>query len=274
MKSVHYSNCHTSIRVHGKESLYGRTTFLSTGLECSASLLVNVRTFRIKKARWEIYRGPVGPLTREIEGLAGVEAYLGSGNALRQAVLETCGERALSLISETVRGFIQAETFVYTERGYKDAGSYDDFWEKMYQGTCRYYSNLGRAARRWADHVGDQERFSTLFNRFKNVSASSGGQACEATASLSDSFHEVGLNLTLDKSLGTVTSIRCGLLRAPDPVCFEAGPLAENLLGKKITQMSKKEIASALGGGQGCVHIIDICSDTAAVLQDMIGAVG
>ncbi len=270
MKSIHNSHWHTSVHVHGRDSLYGRTVFLSTGLECAASLRVSTGTFHIEKARWEIYRGPDGPLSREIDGLTGVEAYLGSGNALRQSVLGEYGEKALSLFSETVRGIIQAETFVFTERGYEDAKSYDEYWEKMYLNTCRYYSNLDRTSRRWEEHVAEQKRYNNLFNRFKSVSVAEDNHTFFASASLSDSFHEVGLNLTLDKDDETVTLIYCGLLRAPDPVCFEAGEFAQNLFGRRLTAMSKKEIATALAGGQGCVHIIDICHDVATVLRDML----
>lgn len=269
MKSIHHSHWHTSVHIHGADSLYGRTAFLSTELECAANLRVNISTFHIEKARWEVYRSPEGPLSRDITALAGVEAYLGSGNALRQAVLNDCGEKALSLISETVRGIIQAETFVFKERGYQDAKSYDEYWERMYTNTCRYYSNLDRISRRWEDHVSAQKRFNNLFNRFKGISVAEGGGVYSADASLSDSFHEVGISLTLEKESGTVTASDCRLLRAPDPVCFESGDFGQNLLGQKLASMSKKDIAGALAGSQGCVHIIDLCSDLAAVLRDL-----
>lgn len=269
MKSIHHSHWHTSVHVHGAGSLYARTAFLSTELECATILRVNINTFHIEKARWEVYRGPGGPLSADIGGLTGVEAYLGSGNALRQAVLKDCGEKALPLISETVRGIIQAETFIFLERGYRDAKSYDDYWEKMYINTCRYYSNLDRISRRWEDHVSDQNRFNNLFNRFKGISVAEGDGVYSASASLSDSFHEVGVNLTVDKSMGAVTAVNCRLLRAPDPVCFEAGEFGQNLLGQKLPAMSKKEVAGALAGSQGCIHIIDLCSDLAAVLRDL-----
>lgn len=270
MKSIHHSHWHTSVHIHGAGSMFGRTAFLSTELECAASLRVNIRSFHIEKARWEVYRGPGGPLSRDIPELAGVEAYLGSGNSLRQAVLKDCGGKALSLISETVRGIIQAETFVYRERGYQDAKSYDDYWEKMYIDTCRYYSNLDRISRRWEDHVSSQKRCNNLFNRFKGISVAEDGDMYSAAASLSDSFHEVGINLALEKESGAVTAVDCRLLRAPDPVCFESGCFGQNLLGQKLPSMSKKEIAGALTGSQGCVHIIDLCSDLAAILRDLL----
>ncbi|MFZ5634485.1 MAG: DUF2889 domain-containing protein [Bacillota bacterium] len=267
MKSIHHSHWHTSVDIHGPESLYGRTVFLSTDIECAACLRVNIKTFQVEKARWEIYRGPDGPQSKDIDGLKGVEAYLGSGEALRRA-MKDFGARALSLASETVRGIVQAETFTYRERGFIDAKSYDDFWEKMYLNTCRYYSNLNRITRRWENHVSAQKRFNNLFNRFKGVSVSEGSDIYFADASLSDSFHEVGVSITLDKGRGTVTAIDCRLLRGPDQVCIEAGDFAQNLLGQKLTAMSKKEIAGALAGGQGCVHMIDLCHDVGTVMQE------
>lgn len=270
MKSVRHCHWHTSVHIHGEKSLLARTAHLSTDLECAAALRVNAGTFVIEKARWEIYRGPGGPLSVDIGGLAGVEAYLGSGSGLRQAVLKDFGEKALSLVSEAVRGIIQAETFLYRERGFPDAKSYDEYWEKMYVNTCRYYSNLGRILRRWEDHVSGQNRFNNLFNRFKSVSVAGNNDIYRACASLSDSFHEVGLDLTLEKKTGTVTSVHCSLLRAPDPVCTESVDFVKNLLGRELATMSKKEIAAALAGTQGCVHVIDICNDVAAVSRDLL----
>ncbi|MCL6476873.1 MAG: DUF2889 domain-containing protein [Peptococcaceae bacterium] len=269
MKSIHHSHWHTSVDIHGPESLYGRTIFLSTNIECAACLQVNIKTFRVEKAKWEIYRGPDGPLSQDIGELEGVEAYIGSGEALRRA-MKDFGARALSLASETVRGIIQAETFTFRERGFTDIKSYDKFWEKMYLNSCRYYSNLNRVTCQWETHVSVHKRTNNLFNRFKGVSVSEGSDIYYADASLTDSFHEVGVGVTLDKDHGTVTTVDCRLLRAPDRVCFEAGAFAQNLLGLKLTSMSKKEIAGALAGNQGCVHMIDLCSDLAAVLRDLL----
>ncbi len=268
MKSIHHSHFYTSVDISGSGNLHGRTVFLSAAMECAASLLVDIRSFKIEKARWETYRGPDGPLFRDIDGLTGVEAYLGSGNALRHAVLENCGEKALDLISETVRGIIQAETFLYRERGYPDAKSYDHHWERMYLNTCRYYSSLDRVSRRWEEHVAVQKRFNNLFNRFKSISVADGEGSYHADAGLSDSFHQVGVNAILDKKTGAVTDVYCRLLRAPDPVCFEAGGFAQNLLGLPLAAMSKREIAATLEKNRGCVHMIDICSDLASVLKE------
>lgn len=271
MKSIHHSHWHTAVSVTGPDTLSARTSFLSTGIECAAELTVDIGTFRIQKALWEIYRGPDGALSCEIDGLKEVEAYFRSGESLREAVLRKYGPKAHSLFSETVRGIIQAETFLTGERGYESPESYDQYWSNMYINSCRYYSNLDRVTSRWSDHISGQERFNNcLYNKFKAVSVSDRGDTYHAVSSLSDSFHEAGINITLDKNTGAVLTADCRLLRAPDAVCFESGCFSQKLEGAKPGSLSKKDVANLLGGGQGCVHIIDLCHDVFTVLGQLL----
>ncbi|MCL4439396.1 MAG: DUF2889 domain-containing protein [Firmicutes bacterium] len=274
MRSLRHRHWHTSVRISGPENITCVTTLLSTARECSASLLVNKKTFCIEMARWEVYRGPGGPVSMNIEDLAGVEAYLGSGAALRRS-LSGCGAaEALPLLAESVRGIIQAETFLFRERGFKDSQSYDEYWKTMYANSCRYYSNLDRVTTRWEEHIGGQERFGTLYNKFKAVSVSEDGGILHAEASMSDSFHEVGIDARLDKKIGTLTTAHCRLLRGPDQVCFETAEFSSNLLGKRLAGLTKKEVAAALAGNNGCVHIIDTWHDLALVLGEIYQEIG
>lgn len=266
---MHHSHWHTAVNIAGPKTISARTCFLSTGIECAATLTADISTFRIQRALWEIYRRPGGASSAEIGRLKGVEAYFRSGELLRDALLKEYGQKAHSLFSETVRGIIQSETFLIGERGYESAESYDRYWNNMYINSCRYYSNLDRVTSHWSDHISGQERFNgCLYNKFKAVSVSDCGDTYHAGASLSDSFHEVGMNLTLDKQTGTVLSADCRLLRAPDAVCFESGGCSQKLLGVKPGSLSKRNVAELLGGGQGCVHIIDLCHDVFTVLGD------
>ncbi|MFZ5650695.1 MAG: DUF2889 domain-containing protein [Bacillota bacterium] len=264
---MHHSHWHTAVNIAGPETLSARTCFLSSGIECAATLTTDIGTFSIQRALWEVYRGPDGASCAEIDGLKGVEAYFRSGELLRDAVLKKYGQKAHSLVSEAVRGIIQAETFLTCERGYESAESYDRYWSNMYINTCRYYSNLDRVTSRWSDHISGQERFNgSLYNKFKAVSVSDCGDTYHVGASLSDSFHEVGMNITLDKYTRAVLSANCRLLRAPDAVCFESGGYSQKLVGVKPGSLSKRDVAGLLGGGQGCVHIIDLCHDVFTVL--------
>jgi hypothetical protein len=198
-----------------------------------------------------------------------VEAYLGSGPALRGALSGSGADKALPLITESVRGIIQAETFLFRERGHEDSRSYDNYWNAMYADSCRYYSNLHRISVQWEQHIGDQARYGTLYNKFKTVAVFEEEDRLQAAASMSDSFHEVGIGAGLDKHTGALATAHCRLLRGPDPVCFEAADFSHNLLGKKLGGMTKKELSGYLAGGQGCIHIIDTWHDLALVLGDL-----
>lgn len=270
MKSIYHSHWHTAVNVTGAQTITGKTSFLSTGLECAATLTVDTSTFRIQQAHWEIHRGPQGALRSDIDGLKGVEAYFGSGESLRGEVLNIYGPNAHYLFSEAVRGIIQSETFLVRERGYESEESYDQFWTEMYKNSCRYYSNLDRVSVRWAEHISGQDRFNgCLYNKFKAVSVLDCGEEYHTVSSLSDSFHEVGLNIKLGKKTGAVLYAGCQLLRAPDKVCFESGELSKNLEGLKPGDLSKKDVAKLLGGSEGCVHIIDLCHDVFTVIKQV-----
>jgi hypothetical protein len=271
MKSIYHSHCHISVHQHGTESLNGKSTFLSTNLECEASIRLNRKTFQIEKARWEVYKGPGGPLAMDIEELKGVEAYFGCGRALRRALANESSGKALSLFADVISGVIQAETFIFEDRGFKDSKSYDDYWEKDFVNTCNYYSNLDRISRHWTEFVDatGQKRFKSIFNRFKGVAVSENQSNYFVNTNFSDSFHEIGISLTVDKDSGRVTASDCRLLRAPDPVCSEAAGFVQNIIGKNLAVMARKEIAQSLAGNLGCTHIIDLCSDLSATLQQI-----
>ncbi|MFZ5645199.1 MAG: DUF2889 domain-containing protein [Bacillota bacterium] len=269
MRILHSAHWHTSVSDSGPESLTGHTLLLSTDLECSVFLRVNKKTFNIESAVWKVFRSPGSPVSREIKNFRGIEAYLGSGPTLKKAAAESGSEEALPLVNETVRGIIQAETFVFKERGFNDSQAYDQYWNTMYANSCRYYSNLNKVKVRWEEYISGQNRFGILYNKFKCFSAYENGQFIEARGQMSDSFHEVSIISGMDKETGEVRTLDCRLVRGPDPVCFEAGSLGKKLVGKKISAMSKKEMARELGGGQGCIHIIDTWHDLARILKEV-----
>lgn len=270
MEYLHHCHWHVSVRRHGAGALLAETFFLSTNTECSARLTVDDKKFTIKKGVWEVYRGAGdhAPNKMELPGLVGEEAYFSCGPLLHRTLGDLCGGLALSLFQETVRGIIQAETFLYKARGYSDPESYDRHWENFYAGSCRYYSNLDRVAKQWADHIADQKRYHNLFNRVKHVSVGRDERGnLIAGSGFSDSFHELGMTIVLDRYSREIRHAECNLLRAPDPVCLEAAPLAARLKGHNAAGMPKKQLAGILGAGQGCVHMIDLAHDTLSVFR-------
>ncbi len=237
--------------------LDARTVYRDTDCEVGARLRVNSTTFRIKQAVFEKYSPEMDYI--EVPGLQGVEAYFHCGPALTEAVADL-GNLPRSLFAETVRGIIQAETFLLEERGFASAREYSDYWEKLYLNSCRYYSNLHRISCKWDEYAG-QGRRHNLFNRFKGqLVYKDCTEGYKVIGSLSDSFHELGVSIVINGDL-IVTEARGALLRAPDKVCFEAADFLNNLAGKFLMDMNKKQVAVLLGKGEGCVHLIDTVYD-------------
>lgn len=243
--------------------LDARTVYLGTDGEMSALLKVTSSDFVINQANWETYSPSRTSIN--VHELIGVVAYLGSGAAIKKA-LKNLGPFPRSLFAETVRGIIQAETFIWAERGFNTAEAYSLFWEKMYANSCHYYSNLDKVEQTWSDYACAQ-RTSVLFNRFKSqfVYQCPGGMY-RVHGQLSDSFHEVSVNLVFNRDLEIVEA-RGELLRAPDQVCRAATAFLAKMPGQRANQLSKKEIATLLGGGNGCVHIIDTVYDGIESMQ-------
>lgn len=269
MEALYHSSSFTTVKTLPGGELLAECFYLGTDIEAVGKLQVDAKSFSIRGARWDIYRSPGGSLNggRDLPELLGVEAYFNSGGDLRRAAGGEGGGLPRELLAECVRGIIQAETFIFNERGYPTARAYEESWKKMYSDSCRYYSNLDRVTRSWFDHVGGLLRSGCLYNRCKSCSVRrlpEGGLT--AAGSFSDSFHELGVHLSLTGE-GVATTCTGNFLRAPDRVCFENAGHLDYLVGKKIAALNKKMVAAGLGGPQGCNHLVDIVYDIARAVD-------
>lgn len=270
---LYQSNNISTVKMINEHELLATSIFLSTSFEAVGQLVTDLESFRIRKARWDIYRSPDGRLNggKELPELNGVEAYFSAGKALRRVVGEEAGGLPRELLAECVKGMIQAETYLYDARGYPTREAYDEYWDQAYLNACRYYSNLERVVRRWTEHVGNFNRKGTLFNRVKNCRVSRrSDRIFMASGSFSDSFHELGVYAELDGE-GMIRYCTGNFLRAPDQVCYESKEHLLNLVGKKITTLNKKEIGELVGGPQGCDHLFDIVYGLSQAVTAVIG---
>lgn len=270
MEALYQGSYFCSVKkVQGGE-LLAETVFLSTAFEAVGRLIVDLTSYRIKEARWDIYRSPENKLIGGdfVPALIGIEAYFSIGQALNRVGNGEGGGLVKDLLAECVRGIIQAETYVYKDRGYASADEYENSWRKDHVNSCRYYSSLHRVINGWFDHVGDYMRDHTLFNRYKSfaVYGQTDGSFL-AASSFSDSFHELNVQLSFNGTKGTITDCKGTFLRAPDLVCFENTNHFTSLMGKSVVGISKKEVAKAMGGPNGCFHLVDIVYDTLAAFS-------
>ncbi|MBE0466966.1 MAG: DUF2889 domain-containing protein [Candidatus Desulforudis sp.] len=248
------------------DGLSVQTVQCGTATEASARLLVDPHTFVISAAQWEWHRPPDSQPREStpVPELVGVEAYFQKGASAFRAALAEYPNLARELFIENIRALIQAESFLYAERGYPTLDAYVEYWKGFYRGSCRYYSNPDRVEVGWGRYVGRRTGIN-LFNRFESLSRSLAADALTIRALLSDSFHEMVLTLVLDPENQEIKRAKGGVLRAPDRVCFESPALVSGLEGAVLTGKSKKEIAPLIGGAQGCVHLINLAAASAEI---------
>ena len=260
-----------------ENGLISEAVYNGTDREIVARLLVDAKHFRVLGASWEVYRAPglTLPLRREIEELYGLVAYFGCGEEFRRALSFLNDPFAAALFSESVRGIIQAETFLYKERGFPSSAVFEKDWVENYIGGCRYYSNLDRVTREWFEYIGYDKRTDNLFNRTKTqvLFRSEGQNTYRISSHLHDSFHGMALETVLDQDF-TVRDISGMLLRAPDAVCKESASYLPELIGCNLNSLKRKDIYAKLGGAQGCVHFIEIAADGADTLKLYLSETG
>lgn len=269
MECLMQRHWHTTIMRENEQHLMAETAYLDSRIERRAVMRVEIDSLKIVEAWLERLGRPGDMLEKReyIEGLQGVPAYLGSGSQLKKGMQEIEDEMERSLFNECVIGIVQAETFLFMERGYNSADEYSKSWEDFYAGSCRYYSNLDKIKVSWGDYIGRTGRKKNLFNRSKSQQLMRDEKGdLIINGSLIDSFHQVSSHLILDQDM-KVISAQGQLLRAPDKVCFDAATAMNNLIGKSLKGTSKKELANLLGAGQGCVHLIDLVYDSVKTLQ-------
>lgn len=261
MTILFQSNFCTTVTKINDSEIVAQSNLLSTDYEAAGSIRATT-AFAIQAARWDIYRSPQGILNggSDVPGLIGEEAYLQAGGALKPVGKEH-GDLPKELLAECVRGIIQAETYLFTHRGFLSQETYEAFWKENYRNSCRLYSNQDRITQSWHDHIAHRQWGESLFNRFKTAVVRGDEDGSLVTVGgFTDSFHEFGVKLVVVD--GVIKSCTGDFLRAPDPICFENVCHLATLSNLDISTLSKRELSSYVGGAQGCSHLLDLLDYT------------
>jgi hypothetical protein len=247
--------------------IVAETAGMEKGVEQTVILTVEPDSFLVRKARLETFVTPANEAIIHLQQLRGVKAYLDGGSGLKSALKSLDGPVA-ALVAEAVRGVVQAETYLLNERGFKSPAEYNRYWETMYSGYCRYYSNLDRVKHQWDEYAGSGKKSGQLFLRSKTyLLYRLGPNHYLAIGSLVDTFHEI--NVRLETNNAVIRLAEGNFLRVPDQVCTEAARFLTNLEGIDIRLCQKKELAGSLGGGHGCIHLIDVINDAIDALNSL-----
>lgn len=265
MEVLYQGSYFYSVKKVQDSELLAETVFLGTELEAVGTLLVDLKSFCIKEAGWEIHRAPDPELPGRgvLPELKGVEAYFSAGRVLSRAADGIGGGLVKGLLTECVRGIIQAETYITKYRGFPTEDDYEKCWKQEHVDSCRYYKRENMGKNHWFAYIGGHRREINLFNRYKSMTVyrrTDGSMF--ATGSFSDSFHELNVQLSFDGD--RITFCKAAFLRAPGSICIESSELLGPFTGKSIAELNKKEVAKIIGGPDGCIHLVDIIYDTLA----------
>jgi hypothetical protein len=255
-----------------EEHISSKAVFLSNDFEAQAHLLVDVHHFKICKAEWEISKSHDDSSLGKgnARELAGAEAYYDIGRVLGQFIDPDGDKRIKALFLECVKSLIQAETYVFTERGYPSEAAYEAYWHKREKNGCRYYSHPNDLSSGWFDYVGSYKRQSNLFNKCKNYKLIENGLDLVLQGTFSDSYHEMNAELCFDKTTGIINRCEVLFFRAPDGICFENSIHGAKFVGRNCYTMTRRQIVEIVGGKQGCYHLADLITDMVNGINDQI----
>ncbi len=263
---------------------------MDKGFEGVAEISFLNDSYLITDARWAIHR--CGYPARIGEGsaplLIGDSAYPRDGrnhvkalpdySAGQDAVSEGLNsddgsevwEQVRELFRETLRGALQAETYLYRERGYEDPYVYEESWHS----DCRPYALDPPSTHAWPEYILSDSycRARNLYNKYLHCAIMEcGAETLTCIGSYCDSFHEMSVTMEISAVESKITGLSFLPSRVPFPRCHDFDEsFAAGLMGRCAGSLKKKDIAAVLGGPTGCFHYVDIVTELCRLAGDMI----
>lgn len=268
MRYVYHRSWLVNVYRPDRGRLVVESHYMDTETEMTGIMVVGAGDYRVLEARLETCRaqeaGSVGVI--EVHGLRGLIAYPTAIRTFRQGLPGGDYGRRGDLFLEGLKGLLQAELFVWKERGFASMEDYDAWFEREYANSCVYYTHLDEVTQAFTAYVAGQDRERCLFKRHRNCSLSRlDDDELLLQAVISDSFHEVGIALRLEDT-GHIKEATASIVRVPDPICQRASQRVVHLVGLPLEPEARKELITASGGPEGCAHIVDLVQEGAKAL--------
>lgn len=241
------------------ETVNSQVVSFLDGRVYKASLEVDKRRFEVVDAVLSI-TGKETHTNKNLDCLKGIEAYI-PGKKIIRSKLEGYEKFAIECFLQCVSALVQAETYLYVERGYVSKAEYNVYWDMLEKNGCRFYSDsrqyLREGALTWMEYVPDRYGADILFERNKEYNVFRIGEIYELYAHLKDTFHEMKMSIKLDCDL-TVKDAVLEVLRAPGVACMTNRENEHKLIGGDFGNITKREIIEKLGGSDGCYHLVEM----------------
>lgn len=238
--------------------------FLGEESVMTATVKVGVKDFIIEEAK-----GSVNGKEYEVDELKGLYGYISGKKAIKKKTMNKFPELS-PLFLQCVSGLIQAETYVYDERGYNSKDEYNRYWDNLEEDGCRYYSNkradLRASEPAWMEYVPDNFKATELFKREKRYSAVVEDGTLITVGFLNDTYHEMAISMELNIQ-GNVLDFQIVFFRGPGQACFSNSENSNMLKGWNIKDISKRDIIKILGGCDGCYHIVELAVELVDVIR-------
>lgn len=246
------------------DEICAKTLLVDRDWEVEAQLFVDLHTYQIKNATWQVLKGKEehGTDLQTVDVLIGLSGYIQGKRELKRLLDKPCGTMMKYLFTECIDGLIQGETCVYEERGYECEEDYNHYWDELEKNGCRMYSHITADDKDWLDYADPRCRKKNLFNRIKSCHVVDyGAKTNVARGMFSDSYHELNIEIGFHEETGIILSCEIFFSRAPGKACFGNQIHKVMLIGKSIYEMQKIDVIDLLGRGEGCYHLVDITLD-------------
>ena len=258
MKIKFHCNIFTTVQVH-EDAIVAQAHLLDTCFEASAQISAKKADLEIIEAKWSIQRSPRGQYNGSgiVEGLKGVQGHVNAGPALRDATANL-GTTPRYLLTDCIAGFVLGELGILKERGFSNIAEVDRHWQKTQPDSCYRFTNIARSTQNWEQYVNGERMWNEfVFNRLKTATIyGDDNGTLEMVGKLNDSYHEISIDLIAKEDV--ITAVDTQFFRYPDTTCPDVINLPQNLVGKNMAELTKKELGLAVGGPCGCPHFVDI----------------
>ena len=275
MRVLYQNSYVTTVKREGDE-LLASSFFLSSDYEATAALRVDVSSFRVKRARLDIYRSPGNSLNggKDLPQLEGIEAYFNEAGQLLQAVGNGRKRNSPGPVQRVHQRhhpggdlrLSRSEAFLHPGHT-RSSGSNSTPIPAASTRTWR--APLTPGSGMWATRSA-RGTCSTAIRAAQFTGSRTAPWWPQVISAIP--FTSWGYLVLLQQD-GLITGVSGNFIRVPDPVCAESDNHLASLAGKQFTGLSKKDSEPWWEEQEGCMHLLDIANDLRKAATAALGTV-
>ncbi len=268
MKIFNQVNVSVSVDKYG-ESVISSSIYLDRNQEIRGYIMADIESYLIEDAWCETVKSPDAGRTGivSLDFMKGMNGHI-DGKRKAAGILKSSYDPEIRyLMIQCINGLIQAESYLYRERGFKSREHYNEYWDMLEKNGCRMYSHPSEKDLRWMDYIPQYERKRLLFSRFKNFEIEQRGDLCKGRGRFIDSYHELYAEITFDCNSGLLGGCDISYVRAPGESCFSNASHGGKLEGMKLSELTDRHIVDMFGRSEGCYHLVEILKDLFNLLR-------